>query len=916
MSEITETSYCTKCKTNRPLSLFSHPSRANPYKTCSICRSRSHPSRQAVLDIQLLRASKARRRSIPNQSAPFEVQSDNNNSINNIQLNDTENSGSAEIDNNTNQINIESTEVQQIRLNRPEEQSDIYLSTIQFIYLTLNLGQLNDSSLHDNNQRVIERIDGPIPHINNEENYTINRIHRRLPPWQLPLPSNRPVPAGFFSRYKKEMSIHYLGSRSSICPSCKALHWIQERVQSSTIANPRFQTCCKEGQVVLDAIPEPPELLRRLWTSNEADAKAFRRDSHLYNRAFAFTSFNYTPDKRLNEQGIRGGIRSFSIHGQIYHQTGGALREGAVPSYAQVYFLDGNEAVNSRSTRFNLNPRIVSDLTAMMETINPFVNFYRTAQESLNDSNLEGEQRVVITPQFRLVREEGTDRRRYNLPTVSEFAVVIPDEVDSDQRDVILYQRNGDGTLSNKFQYIHRSHPAYLPLHYVLFYPYGNPGYRWSIKLSKPNQRVLGDENHVGDEQESSERGCVSARLFYRYHIFSRFDPIASSVKFNALIHGGRLFQQLCCDMYACIDDDVLQWHRLNQDTIRADLYSGVIDALRSEYDVQSIGKPVILAASYLGGDRHMTQCYQNAMAIVRAIGKPSYFITFTANPSWQEILENLEHNQSPDTRPDLIAFTFKAKLDALLYDLKERIFSGNIVSAHLPIDDAELASIVKSQLTHGPCGPEFPNSPCMRDGKCSKGFPKRWCESTIMAENSYPEYARPNTGETWGNDRFEFDNRWVVPYNAFLTRKYKAHINVEVANGIQAIKYLAKYIYKGSDRASLVVDGQYDEISMTVQGRYIGPVQAVWRLMGYTTHEEKPPVMLMPIHCEGRHRVSFHKEMSPDQVVLAAQSQSSAFIDWMKYNAANADGRDLLYSEFPGYYTYNKKRGWQKRKK
>ncbi|POS82519.1 hypothetical protein EPUL_004942 [Erysiphe pulchra] len=48
----------------------------------------------------------------------------------------------------------------------------------------------------------------------------------------------------------------------------------------------------------------------------------------------------------------------------------------------------------------------------------------------------------------------------------------------------------------------------------------------------------------------------------------------------------------------------------------------------------------------------------------------------------------------------------------------------------------------------------------------------------------------------------------------------------------------------------------------------------------------------------------------------MTSSSQSHAFIDWMKYNAANADGRDLLYSEFPGYYTYNKKRGWQKRKK
>ncbi|POS81608.1 hypothetical protein EPUL_006580, partial [Erysiphe pulchra] len=237
------------------------------------------------------------------------------------------------------------------------------------------------------------------------------------------------------------------------------------------------------------------------------------------------------------------------------------------------------------------------------------------------------------------------------------------------------------------------------------------------------------------------------------------------------------------------------------------------------------------------------------------------------------------------------------------------------LVSAHLPTNDPELAAIIKSQLTHGPCGPGYPNAPCMRDGKCSKGFPKRWCEHTVVSDDSYPEYARPNTGETWGTGAFQFDNRWVVPYNAYLTKKYNAHINVEAARGVQAIKYLAKYVYKGSDRASLTVNGQYDEITMTLQGRYISPIQAVWRLMGYTTHEEKPPVMLLPFHREGMHRVAFDQNLTAEQVAIAAQSQSSPFIDWMKYNAENEDGRDFLYGEFLSFYTHHKSSGWQKRK-
>ncbi|WVZ67191.1 hypothetical protein U9M48_016306 [Paspalum notatum var. saurae] len=64
-----------------------------------------------------------------------------------------------------------------------------------------------------------------------------------------------------------------------------------------------------------------------------------------------------------------------------------------------------------------------------------------------------------------------------------------------------------------------------------------------------------------------------------------------------------------------------------------------------------------------------------------------------------------------------------------------------------------------------------------------------------------------------------KLDNRWVVPYNPYLLRLFNCHINVEACDSIKAVKYLFKYIYKGHDRASVVVrdankaDGDIDEI-------------------------------------------------------------------------------------------------------
>ena len=46
-----------------------------------------------------------------------------------------------------------------------------------------------------------------------------------------------------------------------------------------------------------------------------------------------------------------------------------------------------------------------------------------------------------------------------------------------------------------------------------------------------------------------------------------------------------------------------------------------------------------------------MQQLFQDAMAIVRAKGKPSFFITFTCNPAWPEITRELLSRQTTKDR-------------------------------------------------------------------------------------------------------------------------------------------------------------------------------------------------------------------------------------------------------------------------
>ena len=91
--------------------------------------------------------------------------------------------------------------------------------------------------------------------------------------------------------------------------------------------------------------------------------------------------------------------------------------------------------------------------------------------------------------------------------------------------------------------------------------------------------------------------------------------------------------------------------------------------------------------------------------------------------------------------------------------------------------------------------------------------------------------------------------NCWVVPYNPFLSNKYKAHINVEVCGTVKAIKYINKYIYKGPDQTTIRLQNENDEIEKYLNGRYISPVEAAWRIFEFPMHEETPSVTQLAVH-------------------------------------------------------------------
>ena len=116
------------------------------------------------------------------------------------------------------------------------------------------------------------------------------------------------------------------------------------------------------------------------------------------------------------------------------------------------------------------------------------------------------------------------------------------------------------------------------------------------------------------------------------------------------------------------------------------------------------------------------------------------------------------------------------------------------LIAAEIPDRNTqkELYGTVTRCMMHGPCKPD---DTCMRDGKCTKGFPKDFSPETVIGDYCYPHYRRRKPGIDGGRtatlrDRsdgaqpgatVEVSNRWVVPYNPYLSIRYDEHINVNL---------------------------------------------------------------------------------------------------------------------------------------
>jgi hypothetical protein len=136
--------------------------------------------------------------------------------------------------------------------------------------------------------------------------------------------------------------------------------------------------------------------------------------------------------------------------------------------------------------------------------------------------------------------------------------------------------------------------------------------------------------------------------------------------------------------------------------------------------------------------------------------------------------------------------------------------FSASIVDSFIRAEIPEVNinplgyALVDEFMIHCPCGDYNKRCPCMKDDKCSKNFPKSFQDEIVLDDFGFTIYIRRDDGRSILKNGINLDNRNVVPYNMHLLKKYNVLINVQWCYKSNMIKYLFKYIRKGSDRVSI----------------------------------------------------------------------------------------------------------------
>ena len=736
---------------------------------------------------------------------------------------------------------------------------------------------------------------------------------------QVAVSEARPVRPLFQRRRMSTDMSTDLGGMDVTCYCCGARYFSCEVVEKS---GPQPK-CCKEGKVTLPRRRDTPDVLRRLMTEDNAEAKHFRAFIYRYNSALAFASLHAECPT------LGRGAPAFIVQGQMYTTMyPGMAGNESTPKANQMYFLDIEQGVASRVDAYSgLQANVVKELLEMLDECNPYAAIYVTMREYVNARGSDVPQvDLAMRADFNAVH-----RGMGGMPTSDEVVVVYRPTENEEFGSMAVYSVTGE--VPRK---VHLNSPSAEPMLFPLLNPRGESGY-------------------VRNEQRR-----FTLREYCMYFLSRREE-------FSTMKYGGRLKQAYICFQCLKIEDDRLSWFSRNQGTVRAEMYKGLHDWLqrRAQEANVRVGRVVVLPASFTGGPRYMHRKYLDSLAAVCHFGRYDLFITLTTNPRWPEITANMPPGQTVADNCDLVNRVFHAKLMKFIELIEKQQILGDVaawlyviefqkrglphahfvliftpqysadtagrvdqlITAEIPEEEGLERELMLEFMLHEPCASR-PSAKCRRGpgNECRHNFPKDFCSETRYGGTDHKTVYRRRPSKKPGMVNNQVvDNDYVVPTNMKLLKALRCHVNVEVYQALLGVKYLFKYLQKGESRDTIQIRYDLagepgiavsDEVRHFQSHRYLSCYEADWRIRASPVTECSHAVVRLPVHLPSEQMVYF-MEGEEEEALRSADDKHSQLEAWFLLNRKDPAARSIKYVDIPVHYVWSPtRRIWERRQK
>ncbi|GJV69191.1 DNA helicase [Tanacetum coccineum] len=406
-------------------------------------------------------------------------------------------------------------------------------------------------------------------------------------------------------------------------------------------------------------------------------------------------------------------------------------------------------------------------------------------------------------PNFKVRLYSVIGAREYELPTGDMLGAIVyevgPDN-DMDY-DIVLEERSGYPKRVNKL------HPSYMSLQFPLLFIYGQDSYSKDLKMISLEQNhidfIREHQNDIRNEYLSGIYDAINRgdndgsdcglRLILpqsftggpRYMYSHYLDALAICRVRNPLY-----FITFTCNVnWPEITNYMAQFPLLTTND-RADIVDRVFEMKIHQFinylrDAQPFGKVVtgVIYRLLKLVSSNSFDLFQKQVLNLLYVFVVLYTVEFQKRglPHCYTLLWIDEYVQ-PHQDEDIDMYV-----------------SVELSSQHA---DPQGYRIVSELMMHGPCGLANLSATCTQNNsRCKKDFPKEYCNQTYVDKSRFVHYKRRDTGVTTTRQNVGLDNKYIVPYNKQLLLTFYAHINVEYCGWTMLIKYLFKYISKGTDR-------------------------------------------------------------------------------------------------------------------